>query len=174
MLAGGVSDEKCLASHRLLANTQLECMLQSNCSYTVDDRRLSSSLGAAECHHACAVAQGDVIRRFAQRTLHLAALCALLITFRVALLRLLGCAGHTQKPASGQLPVKRPRSAQDPESWYGRNSEGDSAASGGSAAAAAQPLLNHDLHARTWPAAGAIDVPCDCAGRLSVTAVLAV
>ncbi len=97
--------------------------------------------------------QGDVTRRFAQRALQLATLCALLITFRAAFLRLLGCAGHVSKPALERLPVKRPRTAQEPPSWFGGHSGGDNAAVSGSTEAAAQPLLIHDLHARTWPTA---------------------
>ena len=111
--------------------------------------------------------QGDVTRRFLRRTLQLAVLCALLIIFRIAVLRLVGAGGQAPKPAADLLPVKRPRSAQE-SSWYKRFCRSDGINGGGSAAASLRlPLLSDALHVRTWPAAGAKHSCIACAVHLS-------
>ena len=100
-------------------------------------------------------AQGDLTRRFVRRALQLAVLCASLVTVRSLLLWLLAAGEHQSRSraAVDLLPVKRPaRWTEDPPSSGPRVSAGASAA----ASTPQLPLLSHALHARTWPAAGAI------------------
>ena len=101
--------------------------------------------------------QGDITRRFLQRALQLAALCALLATFRAAILRMLGAGGQPLKAAAADLlPVKRPRSAAEP-TWLKRFCGGHASHGGAPTTASLRlPLLSDALQVRTWPAAGEI------------------